>query len=806
MSGPEDIVAETIRVNGTVQGVGFRPTVWRIAHAHKLRGKVWNDADGVGIQLWGSAQQLERFVASLRRECPPLARIDRIERYPMALGKVPEGFRIVSSLAGDTQTDVAADAATCSACLEEVEDPADRRYRYPFTNCTHCGPRLSIIKGVPYDRANTSMSEFSLCPECRREYLDPADRRFHAQPNACAVCGPKVWLESSAAEMVATEADALVAARRLIAAGKIVAVKGIGGIHLACNACNESTVQRLRQRKRRYQKAFALMARDITMIERYAQVNGEERAALQSAAAPIVVLDSRGGTIASGVAPGQATLGFMLPYTPLHHLLMQKMERPIVLTSGNRSDEPQCIDNDDARRRLNQIADFFLLHDRDIVTRLDDSVQRIAAGESRMLRRARGFAPASVALPEGFSGSGEVLAMGAELKNTFCLLTGDRAILSQHMGDLENAPTFQDYRHNLGLYRTLFNHRPLHIAVDLHPDYLSSKLGREMALAEGIDVIEVQHHHAHIAACMAEHGVPMCAGPVVGVAMDGLGYGDSGDFWGGEFLLADYREYRRLAHFTAVPMPGGVQAMREPWRNTYAHLRQALGWDWVRENYPDLAIVRRMEKKPLRNLSRMIERGLNSPPAASCGRLFDAVAAALNICAESQHFEGQAAMELESIAAPEFAAQSSKVYPFDPLQTEQETGVILFESLWRSLLQDLADGCQTATVAARFHHSLSAIIAQTAAGLCRKQGVKTVVLTGGVFQNRLMLEGVTCRLSEIGLHVLSPLITPANDGGLSLGQAVIAAAQQRQWGGHPHPESTHPVEFAFGRVAGGAAD
>ena len=784
MTSAEELIAEHIRINGTVQGVGFRPTVWRLAREHDLRGSVWNDAEGVGIDAWGSTRQLEDFINALQRECPPLARIESIRRSPRAVGRVPQAFEIMPSLAGGTQTDVVADAAVCGACLQEVDDPADRRYRYPFTNCTHCGPRLSIIRTIPYDRANTSMSRFPMCAACRAEYQNPADRRFHAQPNACPICGPQVWLESSNGERIATEMseDAAAAAQKLIAAGEIVAVKGIGGFHLACDACNEEAVQRLRQRKRRYQKAFALMARDLAVIERFAAVGRQERSALQAASAPIVVLEAGGEAVAAGVAPGQTTLGFMLPYTPLHHLLLQGLDRPIVLTSGNRSDEPQCIDNADARSRLARIADFFLLHNRDIVNRLDDSVLRVAAGDARLLRRARGYAPAPLALPAGFESSTELLAMGGELKNCFCLVKGGRAVLSQHMGDLENAATFADYRRNLGLYRTLFDLRPEAIAVDLHPDYLATQLGRETAQAEGIELIEVQHHHAHIAACMAEHGLPLNAAPVLGVAMDGLGYGGDGGLWGGEFLLADYRDYRRLAHFAPVAMPGGVQAMREPWRNTYAHLNQAFGWDWVRENYPDLPIVGLIERKPLSNLSRMIERGINSPPASSCGRLFDAVAATLGICAESQHFEGQAAMQLELLAAPVFQVQSDNAYPFDLPQTQADDEVLRFGSMWQALLEDLAEGTDRSVIAARFHQTICALIEQTAIDLCRKHALAKVVLSGGVFQNRLLLEGVTGRLNASGLRVLSPGAVPANDGGLSLGQAVIAVAKRlKNW-------------------------
>jgi len=778
VTSPEHIVAETIRIKGTVQGVGFRPTVWRLACEHQLTGSVWNDAEGVGIQAWGSATQLERFIAALQRESPPLARIESIDRIPLISASRPERFCILSSRAGATDTNVTADAASCAACLLEVDNPGDRRYRYPFTNCTHCGPRLSIIRSVPYDRANTSMSAFPMCPICLAEYQDPADRRFHAQPNACPVCGPQVWLERADGSIVkSTEEDALMTTQRLLQTGHIIAIKGIGGIHLACDACNEQAVERLRRRKKRFQKAFALMASDVAMIERYAKVDAQERTALCSSAAPIVVLDAWGDPVAPAVAPGQSTLGFMLPYTPLHHLIMQGMPHPLVLTSGNRSDEPQCIDNDDARSRLGQIADYFLLHDRDIVNRLDDSVLRVVGGLPRLLRRARGYAPEPITLPDGFKVSAEILAMGGELKNSFCLLKGEKAIVSQHMGDLENALTLADYRHNLELYQALFDHRPQLIAVDLHPDYLSTQLGGAMAETDQLTLIEVQHHHAHIAACMAEHGLPLHSVPVLGVAMDGLGLGDKGELWGGEFLLVDYHDYRRLAHFMPVAMPGGVQAMREPWRNSFAHLRHALGWQWVRENHADLPAVRLIEAKPLHNLSLMIERGLNSPVASSCGRLFDAVAALLGICTEAQQYEGEAAMRLESIATPEFEAQYNYTYPVDQLSRDREPAVICFNFLWPALLDDLSKGCSSKVVAARFHQTLCAIISNTAQVLCERHGLDTVILSGGVFQNRLLLEGVSQRLDGFGLRVLSPTLTPANDGGLSLGQAVIVAAR-----------------------------
>lgn len=766
--------AERIRVNGIVQGVGFRPTVWRLANECGITGDVCNDSEGVLIHAWGGQVLLNDFVQRLHDEQPPLSHIEAIVRTPLAeTGETPQGFQIVSSREGEARTSVAADAATCCECLAEVLDPSNRRYRYPFTNCTHCGPRLSIVKSIPYDRANTSMASFPMCAQCQAEYEDPADRRFHAQPNACPECGPRLWLEDSDANRLTADqgCDAIETAARLIREGRIVAIKGLGGIHLACDANNEEAVDRLRRRKHRYHKALALMARDIDMLKRFVRVSDAESALLNDRAAPIVVLDAAGESLAASVAPGQNSLGMMLPYTPLHHLLMQSLDRPIVLTSGNRSDEPQSIDNQEAQQRLKQIADYYLLHDRDIVNRLDDSVLRLAAGEPRFLRRARGYAPQPILLPEGFSASGHIVAMGGELKNTFCLLKQGRVILSQHMGDLEDAATYRDYRHNLQLYRQLFYFNPEIIVVDKHPNYLSTQLGRTIAAEEGLRLIEVQHHHAHIAGCMAEHRMSMGSGKVLGVALDGLGYGDDGAIWGGEFLIADYKGFERAAHFQPVAMLGGAQAMREPWRNTFAHLLNALGWEQVATEYADLDIVRFLDSKPLDKLHTMAQRGLNTPLASSAGRLFDAVAAALGICRDSASFEGEAAIELEALAADFFAQQADDAYSF-----ELKDGCLSWRHLWSALLDDLKEGVTAGIIAARFHQGVASAVAGTAGQLCNRHGLKTVVLSGGVFQNRLLLERVTLLLRDQGLRVLSPVTTPANDGGLSFGQAVIASA------------------------------
>ena len=773
--------AEAIRVRGIVQGVGFRPAVWCHAREEHICGRVWNDSEGVLIHAWGSKEQLDRFVHRISSNPPPLAVIDVMEREPLDDPRIPQEFTIVASEAGDTRTGVAADAATCPVCLQEVIDPVNRRYRYPFTNCTHCGPRLSIVRAVPYDRANTSMDVFTQCPRCQAEYDNPADRRFHAQPNACPECGPTLWLEERGGGRVEPEegTDAIDVACKLIEHGHIVAIKGIGGIHLACDAGNEQAVDTLRQRKQRYHKAFALMARDCAMIGEYAVISKQEQALLERVAAPIVILRQQGTRLATGIAPGQNTLGFMLPYTPLHHLMMAQMQRPIVLTSGNHSDEPQCIDNDDARERLSQIADYWLLHDRDIINRLDDSVARVVDNRPVTLRRARGFAPESMPLPAGFEVALPMLAMGAELKNSFCLLKQGRAVLSQHMGDLEDAATFADYRHNLSLYRQLFDLSPEVIVVDRHPDYLSTQLGRAMAAEEGTRLIEVQHHHAHIAACMVEKGMPLDCAPVLGVALDGLGFGDDGTLWGGEFLLADYRGCERLAHFAPIAMPGGTQAIREPWRNAYAHLIKAIGWERLERDFASLEIVRFLQQKPLSNLKLMVERGLNTPDASSCGRLFDAAAAVIGICRESVSFEGQAAIEMEAMAEPRFQEEASNGYPCK-IEMGGETSLISWEPLWEALLTDLEQGFDTAIVAARFHHGIANAVVDSCQLINANNGVKEVVLSGGVFQNRLLLERVAESLRQAGLTVHYPEKIPANDGGVSLGQAAIAAAQMTQ--------------------------
>jgi hydrogenase maturation protein HypF len=788
--------AEIIRVSGLVQGVGFRPTVWHLAQRYGLRGSVHNDGLGVRMHVCGAGEAIDAFALALRFEAPPLARVDEVEREAALLLAGDCGFSIVASTTTQVHTGVVPDAATCAQCVKEIFDPFERRYRYPFTNCTHCGPRLSIIERIPYDRASTTMAAFVMCAACRTEYDNPADRRFHAQPIACHGCGPRAWLERSDGAAIALDAlttlDAVDAVCSLLQRGEIIAIKGLGGFQLACDATNESAVARLRERKRRERKPFALMARDLDVIRQHGVLGAAEEALLQSPAAPIVLLERLTGTnatpaVAASVAPGLHTLGFMLPNTPLQHLMLRRMKRPIVLTSGNLADEPQALENDEAKQRLGAIADYFLLHDRAISRRVDDSVMRITAGAPRVLRRARGMAPAPLVLPPGFARTPPILALGGELKNTFCLLQHGRATLSHHIGDLENAATLADYRRALDDYQNLFKHAPRIVAIDPHPEYMSSKLGREMvrrAQAGSLTLEAVQHHHAHLASCLAENGVSLDAPAVIGVALDGLGYGERGELWGGEFCLADYRHCQRLATFKPVALLGGERAMHEPWRNTYAQLMAEMGWPRFAMNYSELELFRQLDAKPRALLGSMLQGEVNSPLASSCGRLFDAVAAASGVCFERALYEGQAAIEFEAIAdAATLSDEDDELaYPFGiPRLKVSNLPYIEPLGMWQALLGDLILGTPVGVISARFHKGLAIVIARMIDKLSRHESpdepIKVVALSGGVFQNRVLLEQVLTRLHDGGFSVLTHRLVPANDGGLSLGQAAVAAAR-----------------------------
>lgn len=786
-------IAEEIRIRGTVQGVGFRPMVYRLATAYQLRGEVCNDGQGVLIRALGNPTSLDEFVRKIQQESPPLATITKIQRQSIDTNTVLfESFQITPSLNTSGNTHIAADAATCPSCQAEIFDLSSRWYHYPFTNCTHCGPRLSIIRALPYDRYQTSMAEFPMCSACREDYEDVNNRRFHAQPIACPDCGPHVWLEQAGRSLLDLDlgGDAIASAKELLLQGKIIAIKGLGGFHLVCDATNETAVQTLRNRKHRDHKPFALMARDLSIIEQYCTLSPEALHLLESPAAPIVLLPIKQKTrcsealmISSSVAPGLSTLGFMLPYTPLHHLLFQNIDRPLVFTSGNRSHEPQCIDNEEARVNLSHIADYLLLHNREIINRVDDSIVRVIGNQPQICRRARGYAPTPMSLPLGFESAPKILAMGSELKNTFCLIRSGQAILSQHLGDLEQAETLAAYRQTLNLYLNLFEHHPEAIALDLHPDYLSTKLGQELAIAHQLKTYAIQHHHAHIAACMVENQLPLNTAPVLGIALDGIGYGSDRTLWGGEFLLADYRTFTRIGSLKPIAMLGGALAVEQPWRNTYTHLMTAIGWQELQSKYGNLELIFFLEQQPRPLLDQLLAKNINTPLASSCGRLFDAVAAALDLYRERCWDEGEGAIALEAMATNFLDSPQGKkiteenIYPFAIHPTQNAMLILEPRPLWQALLQDLQQGISKPEIAARFHLGLAQAIANLTLALHDQHPFSRVALTGGVFQNAILLQQVQQRLTALGFTVLTHHLIPPNDGGLSLGQGAIAAAQ-----------------------------
>ncbi|BBP04282.1 carbamoyltransferase HypF [Sulfuriferula plumbiphila] len=788
-------IGERIRVRGIVQGVGFRPGVWRIAQDLGVCGSVANDGEGVLIEAWGDAALLQTLLERIHTEAPPLARIESIERCE-AMGLPPADFRIVASRTSTALTHVAPDAATCPACVAEIFDPFGRRFRYPFTNCTHCGPRLSIIQQIPYDRSNTTMAAFAMCHACAAEYASPADRRFHAQPVACHVCGPRLSLSRSDGRAIALDSltflDDADAACSLLQRGHILAIQGLGGYQLACDASSDSAVARLRAGKQRERKPFALMARDIEVIHRYAQLGEAEAALLSSPAAPIVLLQRLTGTstpaIDAAVAPGMNTLGFMLPNTPLHHLMLRRMNRPIVMTSGNHSDEPQAITAADARARLGQIADYFLEHNRPIARRVDDSVVRVVAGQTRVLRRARGYAPAPLSLPPGFERAPNILAYGSELKNTFCLVRDGTAVLSPHIGDLEDALTRADYHQALADFRRFFEFEPQVLACDLHPDYAATRLARAQSEETGLPLHASQHHHAHIAACLADNRVALDTAPVLGVALDGIGYGEDGTLWGGEFLLADYHGFERLGTFKPVALLGGDAAAREPWRNTYAHLMAEMGWPAFAMNYAGLELFRFLDRQPRALLDGMLKQRVNAPLASSCGRLFDAVGAAVGLVRDHAHYEGQGAVELEAAVDRDCLENEDATldYPFAiPLLPGSKLPYIEPLAMWQALFGDLILDTPVGVMAARFHRGLAKVVVKMVEKLASrisKDGapLPQVALTGGVLQNRILFERVLHGLESKGFTVLTHRQVPCNDGGLALGQAVIAAVRQLQ--------------------------
>ena len=754
-------------VRGVVQGVGFRPFVYRLAQEEGLAGTIGNDTDGVTIEIEGPAERLDAFVARLRAEMPPLARIDSVAvRDLAATGEA--GFRIVSSeVLGRVSTGIPADAATCTDCLQELLDPADRRYRYPFLNCTNCGPRYTITRRIPYDRPQTSMAEFKMCPACQAEYDDPANRRFHAQPNACRECGPRVWLVDANGAAIEGE-DPVRACVNRLEAGEIMGIKGIGGFHLSVDATNEAAVMRLRQRKHRYGKPLAMMVKDLDAARAVCVLTAEDQALLQTSARPIVLARKREGCgIAESVAPEIPWLGVFLPYAPLQHLLFASGQvRALVMTSANLSEEPIAIDNDEALARLGAIADAFLMHDRTILQRCDDSVAAVVDGAPQLLRRARGFVPLGIELPIDVP---PLLAVGGHLKNVFALARGRFAYQSQHLGDLENLTGLEFFRESLDHLMRTFEIEPQTVAHDLHPGYLSTQWAKKWARERGLALIAVQHHHAHVAGCMAELGLTDAA---IGLSLDGTGYGTDGRVWGGEVLVCRLNSFERFAHLEYVPMPGGDAAVREPWRMALGHLRGA-GLDLASAETRALLGA---EESEVRVLRQMMERGVNAPLTSSCGRLFDAVAAVV-LGRRQVDYEAQAAIELEGIAVDE--ADSAPAYPMEFVAGEwaaREPAKICAGPLWRELLSDLRGGVSKPRISARFHAGVAEGFVKAAAEARAVTGLRQVVLSGGCMHNRRLARLLRTGLKAEGFEVFHHVQVSPGDGGLSYGQAAVAAA------------------------------
>ncbi len=776
-------VRRQIEVSGIVQGVGFRPYVYRLATGRHLRGTIRNTPAGVTIEIQGPAETVQNFVEHLSAEAPPLARITSLAVHDVPCvavqisavqtGAVQTGgdqdFRIVHSREGEeVRTLISPDVAICPDCLRELFDSNDRRYRYPFINCTNCGPRFTIVRDIPYDRPSTSMAVFPMCPACLAEYENPLDRRFHAQPNACWKCGPRAELWDKSGKRIECR-DPIVEAVSGLHAGLVVAVKGLGGFHLAVDATNSAAVALLRQRKRRVEKPFAVMVPDLQAAEEVCELDGPARTVLQSMQRPIVLLKkvlppkTTSSVIRDEVAPFNRCLGIFLPYTPLHYLLLAEGGfKALVMTSGNLSEEPIAIDNREAVNRLNGLADYFLVHNRDILLRCDDSVVRVAGGVTRQLRRSRGFVPVPVFLRDD---QPSVLAVGGELKNTICLTKGKHAFLSQHVGDLENVESYSFFHEVVRHLERILEIRPEIVAYDLHPDYFSTKWALQQS---GAKLVGVQHHHAHIASCMAENHLE---GRVIGFALDGTGYGTDGNIWGGELLITGYEGFERAAHFEYVPLPGGEAAIREPWRMAVSYLAQQFGREFLKLDIP---FVRQLNRPKVDVLLRMMEQGVNSPLTSSCGRLFDAVAALVGI-RQQVNYEAQAAIELEMTISE---SEDETGYPLE-LLPDGDSWTIGTRPLFEALLEDLGRDLPVAAISRRFHNGLVEEFVQLARLLRKKTALNRVCLSGGTFHNIYLSQRLEARLSEAGFDVFIQKEVPSGDGGLSLGQALVAAAKMK---------------------------
>lgn len=738
-------------VKGIVQGVGFRPFVYNLATKHQLVGFVTNTPDGVEIEVEGLPAPLNAFIRDLKTDTPPLADINKIIAEPLVLVGDTSFTIQTSEILGHVTTLISPDIATCKDCLAELFDSEDRRYQYPFINCTNCGPRYTIIENIPYDRPQTSMRHFTMCEECRTEYDDPADRRFHAQPNGCHVCGPQVSLADSKRKIVAQKSEAIPQAIEFLQQGKILAIKGMGGFHLVVDATSDTAVSRLRQRKGREEKPFAIMVPDLQTAQNICQLNDEEKQLLASCQSPIVLgLKKKDHGIAESVAPHSDRYGIMLPYTPLHHLLFASDLKALVMTSANFTEEPICIDNEEAYERLGTIADYFLTHDRDIYLSSDDSVVLWSAGKTRMVRRSRGYAPRPIALKND---GPPVLGVGGELKNTVCFLKDQQAIISQHIGDLHNLEAYIFFQKTISHLKRIFETKPELVVHDLHPGYLSTQWAKEQ---NELPVLAVQHHHAHLAACLAENQI---GGSAIGLIMDGTGYGADGTIWGGEILIGDCRTFQRYGCFEPMPLPGGDIAIKEPWRIAAAYLYKAFDG-----TIPDLPFLQGQDYEPVLEI---VAKNINSPLTSSCGRLFDAVAA-MSGGRQFINYEAQAAIEFMQ------AGNGIADQPFS-FEIEEDNGIVKMSvrSIIQSVVQTLRDGSSQAEISQRFHRTLIDLLVEMASKASNETGIKLVVLSGGVFQNHILFEGLICALEKTGLQVVTHSEIPTNDGCVSFGQAVI---------------------------------
>lgn len=750
-----------IVITGIVQGVGFRPFVYNLARQHNLTGFVFNDTSGVTIEIEGERELVVTVAEHIQKNPPPLATIFSVEM----VAKPPRHFTDFeireSGESDDKFVPIAPEVATCDDCLADITDPQNRRYRYPFTNCTNCGPRFTIVKDIPYDRQLTTMESFPMCDACQHEYETPSDRRFHAQPNACPLCGPTLKLSDAQGEVIETE-DILTRSIQLLQQGKIVAIKGLGGYHLACDATNNEAVATLRARKHREHKPFALMVKDVDAVRRICTVSTEEEKLLTGTVRPIVLLEKLAECgLPEDIAPRQNYLGVMLPYTPLHHLLLNESGLILVMTSGNISSEPIAYGDNDARQRLQGIADYYLSHNREIHVRTDDSVSRIWNGQEMPLRRSRGYAPFPLLMDSPFTAS--ILACGGELKNVFCLTRDQYAFMSHHIGDLENLETLTSFEEGVEHFKRIFNIEPLCLAYDLHPGYLST----QYALGyQNIEKVGVQHHHAHIVSCMADNNLD---GEVIGVAFDGTGYGTDGKIWGGEFLLSTRASFSRMGHLEYFPLPGGEKAIKEPWRVGAALLHQVFGHDMFTL---DIDFIKALDRGQWAPMEQMISGGFNAPLTSSAGRLFDAISALVGV-RKNIHYEGQAAIELEMTAGAD-----SGVYPVE-VDANQQKDLVLLAPIIRGIVDDLANRVPLTTIGARFHNTMAQLIVSSCERISATTGVRRVALSGGVFQNSRLLTASYAALVQKGFEVFVHHRVPTNDGGLALGQAVVAEQRLR---------------------------